>query len=146
MKSLDKMTKDELKEMIKELKKENKEKEKGDSMEELKKMLEEVLEGKNSEYEEHDKEIRESFEKLYDGSCCIVITTDKGTLQVGRKIDIMACMCQTIASLINKDMITKTDLDMMIKSIYENEEVRSKINSNKNKIEDLEELLNELFN
>jgi len=144
MKSLDKMTKEELKEMVKELK--SKEKEKGDSMEELKKMLEEVFEGKNSEYEEQDEKIRESFEQLYDGSRCIVITTNKGTLQVGRKIDIMACICQTIASLINKDMITKTDLDMMIKSIYENDEVRSKLNSNKNKIEDLEELLNELFN
>ena len=146
MKSLDKMTKDELKEMVKELKKENKEKEKGDSMEELKKMLEEVLEGKNSEYEEHDKEIRESFEKLYDGSCCIVITTDKGTLQVGRKIDIMACICQTIASLINKNMITKTDLDMMIKSIYENEEVKQKLSSNSNIEKELNDILNDLFN
>ena len=117
MKSLDKMTKDELKEMIKELKKENKEKENGDNIEELKKMLEEAFEEKNSEYKKREGKIREGFERLLKDSRCIIITTNVGTLQVGNKMDILSCVGATIQSLVEKKLINKYDYQAFLQTL-----------------------------
>ena len=132
MKSLDKMTKDELKEMIKELKKENKEKENGDSMEELKKMLEKAFEEKNSEYKEKEGKIREGFERLLKDSRCIVISTNTGTLQVGNKTDILSCIGATIQSLVEKKLINKYDYQAFLQTLkdlikFEDEDETSNI-------------------
>lgn len=149
MKDLDKMTKEELKNLIKELEENKKEEKKEEKTKSLFDEYKEYREKNNKEFEDNKEMIREKFEQLLDGSFCISISSNRGVMQFGTKVDLMSCLAQAITSLLTEGDIDMDDVEKMfngIKMVYKMKvEKKENINDELDKLAEMLESLNEML-
>lgn len=152
MKDLDKMTKDELKELIKKLEGEGKdaEKEEKGNMKDLLKDLFKEYKSKrledNERFEEQKEKVKETFDELLEDSFCVLVATNNGLIQVGSKTDIMSLISCSITELLEKGQMNENDLDVMFNAIKRVTKVDKAKKDTKNELEELLNQLDEIFN